>query len=233
MKRISVLALLVTLSLISCHIQGKSKLLTNLKANKKQTLITYGTSLTAEGCWVRQLQDELNKRYPDMVKVINSGKGGMWSKWGIENLKQRVIKKNPDTVLIEFAINDAYLDYKTSVEDARLNLENMIDQLMEANPDCEIILMTMNPPVGRQLAHRPEITKYYQTYREVAKSRKLAIIDHYRNWEKILNEDAKLFNQYVPDGIHPEPEGCEKVITPAILKALGIEVNQQNSDDKK
>ncbi len=67
---------------------------------------------------------------------------------------------------------------------------------------------------------------YYQMYREVAKERKLQLIDHYPQWEKILKQDPALFKKYVPDGIHPGPEGCEAVITPAIVEALGMNVGE-------
>jgi acyl-CoA thioesterase-1 len=148
----------------------------------------------------------------------------MWSKWGVDNLDKRVIEKRPDTVLIEFGINDAFLPYKTSVEQAKSNLENMIDRILKSNPDCEIVLMVTNPPVRVHLERRPKIKDYYQMYRDVAKQRKLLLIDHYPAWEKILEEDPKLFDIYVPDGIHPAPKGCEAVITPAIVKALGMDV---------
>ena len=70
-------------------------------------------------------------------------------------------------------------------------------------------------------------------YRDVAKARKLLLIDHYPSWEKILNEDPKLFNKYVRDGIHPGFEGCKAVITPNITKALGIEVEQEKAPDRE
>jgi len=197
-----------------------------IESGKQQTVITYGTSLTAGGAWVQQLQEALNHRYPGKAKLINSAKGAMWSTWGVENLGTRVIRKKPDTVLIEFAINDAYLPYKTSVEQAQRNLENMIERILKSNSACEIILMVMNPPVAVHLERRPKIKDYYQMYRDVAKDRKLLLIDHYPKWEKILNENAALFEQYVPDGIHPGPEGCKAVITPTIIKALGIGAKQ-------
>jgi len=59
-------------------------------------------------------------------------------------------------------------------------------------------------------------------YREVAKDRKLPLIDHYVNWKKILDADEVQFIKYVPDGLHPGVEGCKKVITPEMLKALGV-----------
>lgn len=199
-----------------------SQLVTNLKAGKPQIVVTYGTSLTAGGAWVAQLQNALNATYLGLATVINSGQGGMWSKWGVDNLETRIIQKKPDTVFIEFAINDAYLPYKTTVEDAQRNLENMIDRILQANSNTEIVLMTMNPPVGGNFEQRPKFKDYYQMYRDVAKERKLRLIDHCANWDLVLSKDRTLFDKYVPDGIHPLAEGCEKIITPALLKALGL-----------
>jgi acyl-CoA thioesterase I len=194
----------------------------NLDSGKSQVIVTYGTSLTACGAWVRPVTEMLQRHYGDLVTVINSGGGAKWSGWGLEHLDTRVIDKGPDTVFIEFAINDAYLPYKTSVEQARDNLESMIERILEANEDCEIILMVMNPPVGAALEHRPKVADYYQMYREVAGERKLKLIDHYVQWEKILNEDPELFKMYVPDGLHPSDAGCQAVIAPAIVTALGL-----------
>ena len=199
-----------------------SRLVTNLKAGQAQTVVTYGTSLTSGGAWVGQLAAALQAEWPGAINVVNSGAGGMWSRWGVENLDLRVIAKNPDTLFIEFGINDAYLPYKTSVKEARDNLHNMIDRVLAARSDTEIILMTMNPPIGNHLHARPAIEEYYEMYRQVAKARKLKLIDHYLNWEPILKKDPALFDDYVPDGIHPGARGCERVITPALLKALGV-----------
>lgn len=210
-----------------------SNLVSNLKAGKQQTLVVYGTSLTAGGAWVSQLQKTVNEQFPAQLTLINSGKGSMWSKWGVDNLDARVIQKKPDTVLIEFAINDAFLDYKTSVAEARANLTNMIDRILAAKPGTEIILMTMNPPIGVHLERRPMIKDYYQMYRDVAKKRNLMLIDHYANWEPIMEKDSALFSKYVPDGIHPGPEGCTRVITPAILKGLGIDAEPTAGDGVK
>ncbi len=201
--------------------RGASNLVANLNAGNAQTVVTFGTSLTSGGAWVKQLDAALKAKWPELVTVVNSGAGGMWSTWGVENLDARVIAKRPDTLLIEFGINDAYLPYKTSVAEARSNLNNMIDRVLAAKADTEIILMTMNPPIGGHLARRPAIKEYYEMYRQVATERKLKLIDHHANWEPILAKDRALFDKYVPDGIHPGEEGCEKVITPALLKTLG------------
>lgn len=206
----------------SAYAGNDSQLVTNLKAGKKQTVVTYGTSLTAGGAWVADLQQALDEKYPGMATVINSGEGSKWSRWGLENLEARVLSKHPDTVFIEFGINDAFLEYNTSVEQARSNLEDMIARIKASNPNTEVILMTMNTPQGIHLERRPKVLEYYQMYRDVAAERGLLLIDNYVNWAPVL-KDATAFQQLVPDGIHPSKEGSSKVTTPEILKALGLQ----------
>lgn len=200
----------------------EARFVANLGAGKAQTIVTYGTSLTAGGAWVGQVKAALDKKFPGLPKVINSGQGAMWSKWGVDHLEKRVLAKKPDAVFIEFAINDAFLAYSTTVKQARANLENMIDRIAKQNADCEVILMTMDPPIAEHLQRRPNIAEYYQMYRDVARERKLRLIDHLPNWEKILKEGEPAYRKLVPDGIHPNAAGCEKVITPHILRAIGL-----------
>ncbi len=193
-----------------------------LTAGKKQTIITYGTSLTAGGAWVGQLQKELESRFPANAKVINSGQGAMWSKWGLDHLDERVISKSPDAVLIEWSINDAFLEYKTSTEDCRANLNTMIDRILAAHPKCEIILEVMNPPTGEHLQRRPKIAEYEQVYRDVAKARNLRLVDHAPQWAGVLAKGDAEWKALAPDGIHPNAEGCKQIITPFLIKTLGL-----------
>lgn len=193
-----------------------------LAAGKHQTIVTYGTSLTAGGAWVGQLQQALEKRYPGLAHVVNSGQGAMWSQWGLDHLDERVIAKKPDAVLIEWSINDAYLDYKTSVEQCRQNLNTMIDRILAALPKCEIIIEVMNPPTGEHLTRRPNIAAYEQVYRDVAKARHLRLVDHSPQWKAVIAAGGDRWKTYMPDGIHPNELGCEKVLTPFLLSALGL-----------
>jgi acyl-CoA thioesterase I len=195
-------------------------LIDRLKAGARQHVVTYGTSLTEAGDWVNQIRTIFEARFPGQVTVTNGGKSAMWSGWGVENLDERVLRKNPDAVFIEFAINDAYLPYNTSPEMCRANLENMIGRIRDRRPDCQIILMTMNPPIREHLQIRPRIEEYYQVYRDVAAARGFLLIDHYPVWKAVLDADLAAFLACVPDGIHPAPLGCEKVIVPNILAAL-------------
>lgn len=211
-------------ALLSLHgfAAEKATFVQNLEAGKTQTIVTYGTSLTAAGAWVNQFGAELEKKFPGKAKVINSAKSGMWSKWGVDNFDKQVIAKKPDTIIIEFAINDAFLKYSTTVDQARQNLENMIERMKKARPESEIILMTMDPPIGEHLAKRPKIEEYYEMYRAVARQHHLLLIDHEPNWRRVLKQGDAEYKKLVPDGIHPNAEGCEKIILPEIMKSVGL-----------
>jgi len=208
-----------------CQAQTKSPLIQNLESGKRQVIVAYGTSLTAGGAWVKQLGDTLNQQYPGLATVVNSGGSGMWSKWGVEQFDTRVLEKKPDALFIEFSINDSVARFSCSVEMARSNLENMVDRALKSNPKCAIILMTMTPgdkfPEGHP-SHRKNIEAYYEMYRAVAKQRGFLLIDHYAKWQALQAKDRKLFDEYVPDSVHPTAAGCSNVVTPAILDALGI-----------
>jgi acyl-CoA thioesterase-1 len=123
-------------------------------------------------------------------------------------------------VLIEFSMNDAFLNYKTSIELARLNLNYMIDRIKLDNPDCEVILQTMDIALDGHGTARPDLLKYYQMYRDVAKERGLLLIDHYPHWKKLLDKGKEAYIKAVPDGLHPGIEASKNIIAPYIVQRL-------------
>lgn len=204
---------------------GGSRMVAALAAGKKQTVVAYGTSLTAGGGWVTQVQNALDKRYPGRLTLINSGSSGQWSKWGLENLDERVIAKKPDAVFIEFAVNDAVARFSCSVAQSRTHLETMINRILKARPACEIILMTMTPADAYPKGHgsyRDNLPAYYQMVRDVARDRHLVLVDNDPNWRALRKADKEKFARFVPDSIHPVAEGCREVVTPEILNVLGV-----------
>ena len=225
MKTIATILLGAFLSACSLHAaegDSKSRLVQNLEAGKKQTLVAFGTSLTAVGAWVDQLRAVLDQQFPGQATVINGAQGGANSDWGRESLDERVLAHKPDTVLIEFSVNDANARRNTSVEHAKENLENMIERILAANPDGEIILQVMNPPVAHTKTARPEIAAYDQMYRDVAAARGFRLIDHGPAWQELLKTDPRTFLLCSPDTIHPLRSGSLKVSTPVVVAALGL-----------
>ena len=195
-----------------------------LKNNEKQTIVVYGTSLTAKGPWVSSFQDSLQKSFGNKALLINSGGSGKDSNWGLQNLSKKVIKFKPDAVFIEFGMNDAVVRFKNSKEKIHSNLKAMVANIRKEVPNCEIIFMTMNPALGIPEGHRSsrkDLNAYYGIYRKLAAELKLPIIDHYKNWIEFL-KDKENYKLYIPDGIHPNKLGCDKVTVPLLLQKLNI-----------
>jgi lysophospholipase L1-like esterase len=214
-----------------------ARFIQSLQAGKKVTLATMGTSLTG-GTWRWPdvlMNDWLNLDWPGQVTLFNEGVGASASSMGFNGdlttsglgKLGAVIAHKPDVVFIEFAVNDAFLPYKISLDDSKRNLNEMIDRLLAANPATEIILQTMNacldqaqPGGGRHASDRPEVAAYFQGYREVAQARGLILVDHYPNWLKIMTNDLPLFDRLVPDRIHPQAEGYRQVLLPELKATL-------------
>jgi lysophospholipase L1-like esterase len=112
----------------------------------------------------------------------------------------------------------------------------MIDRIHKDLPDCLIILQVMNPVINRpkgHRGHRPHLDDYYQMYRDLAAERKLALVDHALSWKAVLDQGKDAFREFVPDGLHPNAEGCKRIVTPNILKALKVEkAEPKTSPDK-
>jgi lysophospholipase L1-like esterase len=142
----------------------------------------------------------------------------------VENLQTHVLDKKPDAVFIEFATNDAVPRFNLSLEQAKKNLETMLDGIKQGLPQTEVILQVMSPVTHREghSGYRPQLPQYQQIYRDVAKERGLILIDHMPAWQALLAQGEDNFLAVVPDGTHPNAAGYARFVTPTILKALGV-----------
>ncbi len=203
-----------------------ARLIADLAAGSNRKIVVYGTSLTAGGAWVGQMNTWLSAKYPGKITIINSGLSGKNSATGLAQLSGSVLAHNPDVVFIEFAMNDAFLysdgTPQLSVAQAQANLIAMIEAIQAQNPTAEIILQTMNTvwnsPAGSNTSAtlRPNLAAYYQMYRDVAAARALMVIDHHPNWAALQQADPALFQSYIPDGVHPGALGITKVVSPLL-----------------
>ncbi|GAA5483142.1 FAD-dependent oxidoreductase [Haloferula sargassicola] len=198
--------------------------LSELAAGANLTVVAYGTSLTANGAWVNRLRDWLAASYPGRVTVINSGLSGKNSAEGVARLQEKVLDHQPDVLFVEFAMNDAfrYSDGtpSLSVDDARANLAAIVDAVQAQNPDCEVVLQTMNcvwdSPAGSNLSAtlRPELDQYYEMYRSFAADRSLLLIDHEPAWLDLRENDRPAYEAAVPDGVHPTAAALDAHMVP-------------------
>ncbi len=206
--------------------QTPARFLDQLEHHHPQTIVVYGTSLTANAVWPSGLQKILRHHYGTTVRLTNAALGGKDSRWGLTNLNERVIREQPDAVFIEFAINDALESSKMSVTESTDHLKSMIQKLHLAKPSCEIILMVMNPPTGAALEKRRQFTAYRNAYQTVAREMKCRLIDFYPLWKSLMDEQPERWKNYAPDGLHPNDCASREVILPALLQGLGCRVSR-------
>jgi len=229
-KRFLLLALALALAGLACAAEpapaAAPRFVAALRAGQPQHLVIFGTSLSRSGAWVPQLQQALETRFPGLVKLTNSARGGQHSGWGAANVDTAVIALQPDIVFIEFAINDAVTRFDLSLDTIRGNLDAILDRITRALPRTEIILQVMNAAVGKpegDPSHRRAQDAYQQIYRDAAQRRGLLLIDHSIAWQRLLAEEGEAgFKRLVPDGVHPNATGWSRIVTPTLLRALGL-----------
>ncbi|HEX9995533.1 MAG TPA: GDSL-type esterase/lipase family protein [Abditibacterium sp.] len=206
-----------------------------LQHGRPQTLVVYGTSLSQHLAPI--LRDALAQNFGDKISVINAGLPAKASRSGLQQLDSRVLQQPVNALLLEFGINDAFtydnysddtLDKGISIAESKANLEAMVDRVQQAQPQCEIVLQTMNPAYdsahNEDLAgtRRPHLADFYSNYRRVAMARGLKLIDHAAMWEELKRRDLTRFETLIPDGVHPTPLALRSVVVPFMLRVLGV-----------
>jgi len=159
--------------------------------------------------------------YPHLVTFINSGGPGENSDWGVANLESKVLSHHPDLVFIEFSYNDAHEKFEMPLERGAENLNRMVNAIRSRNPGTSIVLQTMNvgwdaPNGNRSASVRPHLQEFNDNYRRYAAAHGIPLLDHSLHWKKLKEDDAQLFQSYVPDGSHPTPDASLAVTWPPI-----------------
>lgn len=173
---------------------------------------------------MEELAAEIRALNPGFT-YVNAAEGGRDSRWGKTHFADRVIAEEPDLVFLEFAINDAVARFALPVEEARANLEAMLDALQAALPRCAPVLQVMNPAIDRPAGHeghRPQLAAHEAMWRTVARDRRILLIDHAPAWAALLSCGADEFRRFVPDGLHPSLEGYRRHVLPTLRAALGF-----------
>jgi len=179
-------------------------------------IIALGTSHTARGGWQRPLADALKTCLGRPVDVIDHGKSGANSQWGLGQVPQ-VAAASPDIVLIEFGANDAALHSGVSEAASRTNITAMVRELRSRVPGVRIILMAMNPMHGLRGALRPWLDDYYDMHRALAAALGVEFVDHRPAWRRMSADDR---DRVIPDGVHPDAAAAAGIVVPALADLI-------------
>ena len=197
--------------------EQKSELDTTEVATETQaaaiTIIAFGDSLTAgygvqlREAYPAQLERALIERGYD-VNVINSGVSGETTRGNLERASF-IRAQAPDIVILGIGGNDALRSL--SVENTEQNIFATVDALLEGESAPQVLLLQMQAPLNAGPTYKQSFDSIYG---EVARTRNLVLVP-FLTESIFLKEENKL-----PDGIHYNAQGYQKVIEEHVLPAV-------------
>ena len=212
-------------ALCLCFVAANSQaaIIPRLNQGQHLNIAAIGTSLTdsASSTWFADLGTWLNSKYPGQTTLDDEAVGFACSQTTSGTLTRSglspglstggpgqldlALANNPDAIFIEFAMNDADVNFAPSDPNQqpvgitpgmlRSNLQTMIDQIntwsslnrAPGKPPVEIIIMTMNNDSTGVNGARPNLPAYYQADRDAAAANGLLLIDVNAAWVNLWN----------------------------------------------
>ncbi|MEQ9164879.1 MAG: arylesterase [Fulvivirga sp.] len=178
----------------------------------KKTILFYGDSLTAgyglskEQAFPAIIDRKLNSN-SDQYKIINAGLSGETTAGGLNRLDW-VLKEPVDIFILELGANDGLRGLPLSQTES--NLQQIIDNVKEKNPNVEVIIagMMVPPNLGEEYTEN-----FRSIFPRIAKKNNAALIPF------LLQGVAGDENLNLADGIHPNVEG-HKIVANNVLEVI-------------
>lgn len=175
-----------------------AKVMRKAEKGERVTVVTLGGSITAgsvtqdsRNCYSYRTYQWWVNNYPNSkINYYNMGIGATGSVLGVHRLEDDVLKRNPDFLIVEYAVNDT--------PDVYEYYENIIRRVWLNNPDTAIIMLFMQNETGWNVQDSEiPIGRHYQlpmiSYRDATNPR---LVSGEIKWKDIS-----------PDDIHPNDEG--------------------------
>ncbi len=185
------------------------KTIAKLSSGENVLIAALGDSLTY-GWMVRKgyldfLKEKLVERYPaSNITILNRGVPGDTAQGGLERLRSDVLDDDPDCVLVQFALNDAFIGYNPRV--FQNNIRAIVSGIRE-NTDADVVLVT-----SVYIHNSPEndmAEKFYSVLEELSSELSLPIARVHEIWKKAIYNGVMFSRLVQYDSVHPTVEGYE------------------------
>lgn len=185
------------------------KTIEKLSSGKAVVISALGDSLTY-GWMVRKgyldfLKEMLQERYPKSdITILNRGVPGDTAQGGLERLRSDVLDDDPDCVLVQFALNDAFIGYNPRV--FQNNVRAIISGIQE-NTEADIVLIT-----SVYIHNSPEndmAERFYAALEDLSSEMSIPLARVHEMWKKAVNGGVMFSRLVQYDGVHPTVEGYE------------------------
>ena len=194
-----------------------------LQYKKELNVLFMGGSVTdghkssnpKEKGWPKLICNWLSEKYGAKVNEYRKSIGGTTSYYAAFRYDKEV-SVVPDLFFIEFAINDGYAKY--SYDFITKTSETLVRTALKANPNVDIVyVLTFDRSVK---------TRDYNSlcaHRDVAEKYGFECIKLSDTFYKLLENEDKTDEDYIPDGVHPNDDGYYRyfeIIRDALDKRL-------------
>ena len=204
------------------------------------TIVALGDSTTAVADWT----DQVDEVYADLLptalatrgiraQVHNAGLGDSTTREARKRLDRDVRAFSPDLVVIQFGINDSWIDADEGRREPRLTRDEFRDNLryliraLKAD-GAQVVLLTPNPmrwsdpfylevfqkdptllDTGSERGLNDLLDLYAQDARDVARREATALVDVHRAFEEYGRRPGRSIDDLLMegDGIHPSARG--------------------------
>ena len=165
--------------------------------------VTVGTGSTSGNSWREKTTKWFKQNYRDAkITEVNAAIGGTGSTYGYQRLKKDILKKEPDLVFIEFAMNDVY--ESVTQTKAAANIDAIIRNINEYDPEIDIVLVFITSEGNVKLDYLVK-----QGHRHVAEYYGVPYIDVGNAMRDELQETGNEWSHYFGDVVHPNDTGYQ------------------------
>jgi len=233
MKLINFCYFLIFLAFIGCgEVKPSEKALdstpsitdskTSVVADSQHVIMFFGNSLTAglgvtpEESFPGQIAQRLDSLgYP--YRVINAGLSGETTASGMNRISW-VLREKPDVFILELGANDGLRGI--ALEETKKNLEQIVEEVKNANPEVTLILTGMQIPPNMG----PEYTETFKNlFPELAEAHDLLLVPF------LLDGVGGIPELNQADGIHPTPKG-HQILAENVWQVLFPVLQNADSD---
>ena len=168
------------------------KTVEKLNSGKPVKIIVFGDSISCGGevteprfAFYERFKKSLQEKYPKSeITLENGATGGDTTRQGLERVKEKVLTRKPDLVIVGFGMNDHNINF-VSPKEFHKNLKSIVKQIKNKT-GADVLLYSTFPPNPEWNASSHSMDKYAEKTKQVAKETKSAYADVYSIWKKVL-----------------------------------------------
>ena len=192
-------------------------------------IVAIGDSITAEGAYLRYIEQVLAFHYPELrnLKIINAGIGSQKSENLLARFDRDVIVRRPTFVIINIGINDVWhrlsephnFDFLRGYHD---NITTMVTMAQQAG----IHVILLSPTIIEEKLDaegNQRLERYASVMGKIAALKKIQFVDLHAMFCSAIERNPRSQNKgwLTSDGVHMRPLGSA-LMALGVLRALGV-----------